>query len=182
MKARGCVLTLAAIGVVVFGLILAGQPVGRGSVRTASVADPLASLIVRSGDLPEAYQTYSASMPWRIYPGIPETSQAYYYEIADADDVRAELGHIVVVRYGSVSDAGTAYAAIRKAAEQDKSVEPLTFAERGSRSGPARGSDTSNVLFQQCKTIVHVALTGQTLDAITSYAQQLHRRLAPAIC
>lgn len=150
--------------------------------RPAATADPIASLIVQSGDIPSRYQTFTTPMPWRIYPGIPETRQVYYYEIATASDRTNEIGHVTVARYPDAATADAAYEAIRAEAELDKDVQPLAFGERGSQSGPVPGWNSSDVLFQRCNTVVHIAMDGADLPDALAYAERLHNRLQPAVC
>lgn len=121
-------------------------------------------------------------MPWRLSPGIPQTPNVYYYKVIEWPDQRNEVGHITVVRYAEASETESAYEAIRKEAEPGKSVQPLSFGERRSQSGPSQDWNASDVLFQRCNTIVHVSLQGDELDMLQSYSQHLHERIASIVC
>lgn len=160
------------------------------SQRTSVVATPIVSstpdklkdLIIQSGDFPDIYILRADPMPWRIYPGIPSTQNVYYYEIIEGSDQTNEVGHLTVVQYSNITITEQAYNAIRSEAELDKKVTPLSFGEKGGKSGPIPGFSASDVLFQSCNTIVHVSLKGDTVAMLTAYAQKLHTRISPVIC
>ncbi len=148
----------------------------------SSTADPLTPLIVQSGDFPSIYHLRNDLMPWRLYPGIPQTERVYYYEIIEGTDERNEVGHITVVRYQNAATADVAYQAVRTEAETGKSVQSLELGDRGSQSGPSADWNASDILFQRCTTIVHASLSGNNLDSLQQYSAKLYDRIAPIVC
>jgi hypothetical protein len=139
-------------------------------------------LITQAGDFPAPYRTRADPMPWRIYPGIPQTPDVFYQEIISGSDERNEVGHITVVHYADTATADRAYEVIRKEAEYGPAVRPLDIGEVGSQTPSREEWSSSDVLFRRCNTIVHATLEPQTLPILKAYAQRLHDRIQPIIC
>lgn len=143
----------------------------------------LEHLLVQEGDFPARYTLRKEQrIPWELYPGIPHTSDGYFYEIIEGLDQRNEVGHLIVLRYDNQSALDRAYEAMRSEAEFDRETQPLSFGEQGSVTGPSQDFPYSDVLFLLCSTIIHISLNGNTIEQLVTYARRLHDRIIPAIC
>lgn len=141
--------------------------------------------VIEPGDFPANYSITREALPWQIYPDIPRTGNATYHRIiVDRDGPAADQqwGHVVTVRYINQEMANLAYEAIRREAEYNQNAQPLPFGERGSQSRPTYRWNSSDILFQRCGVIVHVALEDDTLDLLLRYARHLHDRIELAKC
>lgn len=142
-------------------------------------------LVIEKGEFPANYSITREDVPWQIYPDIPQTSGASYHRIIVDRDGPAALqqwGHIVTVQYGNPTTADLAYEAIRREAEINGNAQPLAFGERGSLSTPTYRFNSTDILFQRCGVIAHVALQGDKQSLLLDYARRLEERIELAKC
>lgn len=147
---------------------------------------PLATFtVIEPEEFPETYSIAREDLPWQIYPDIPQTSSVSYHRIIvnkNGPPENQRWGHVVTVSYANVETANLAYEAIRREAEINGNAQPLPFGERGSQSAPVPSFNSTDVLFQRCGVIVHVALQGDDLDRVLDYARRLDKRIELAKC
>lgn len=142
-------------------------------------------LVIAPGEFPDTYSITREDLPWRIYPDIPQTSSASYHRIIvnrDGPPEDQQWGHIVTVSYANAETADRAYEAIRSEAEFARTAQPLPFGERGSQTRPTYRYNGSDILFQRCGVIAHVAMEYDALDQLLVYARRLDERIAAAKC
>lgn len=146
---------------------------------------PATFTVIVPGEFPPNYSITREDLPWQIYPDIPQASSASYHRIIvnrDGPPEDQQWGHVVTATYANAETADLAYGAIRREAEINGNAQPLPFGERGSQSTPTYQFNSTDVLFQRCGVIVHVALEDDTLDQLLVYARRLDERIAAAKC
>lgn len=150
-----------------------------------SLTAPATFFVIEPGELPASYSITSEDLPWQIYPDIPQTGSASYHRIIvnrGGPAADQQWGHIATVSYANAETADLAYEAIRREAEINGNAQPLPFGERGSQSTPAPPFNSTDILFQRCGVIVHVALEDGDLDQLLAYGRRLDERIAAAKC
>jgi hypothetical protein len=145
-----------------------------------SVAPSLDGLILQDGDLPAKFGTFTANIPWRIYPDIPTNGTPYYFEIYQGERTN-EVGHISVVSYSVAVDAERAWRSILTEMEVETPSDDMPVGEWGKMHGPTPSWDNSDVLFLRCTTVVHVTAPVAT-SQLKAYAEQIDGRIHPVVC
>lgn len=142
--------------------------------------------IVEPGDFDDPmFSAESEPMPWRIYPGIPQTDSASYYRLifnrhGAQEDQR--WGHITVAHYADPTATNAAFEAIRREAQIGHQGITLDFSERGLQYPASAGWNGSDVLFVRCGTVVHLTMEDDVIQGLLTYARRLDQRIVESIC
>lgn len=156
---------------------------GAAPEAAAPTAKPAPDLfVVQPGELPTDFGFFTTPLPWRMYPGIPQSPNVAYYEIYQGGDRKNEVGNISIVRYDSAADLESAHNAILK--EMTVYGTPNDIAglgEHGISTAPTKDWDATDVLFERCLTIVHFSIP-QPVESTVAYAKQLDQRITKAVC
>jgi hypothetical protein len=159
-----------------FLLLLSACGTTAGSPAAEPGPDPAAATaaLLPADALPAPYRLLRSAPVWRLYGDAPRSDAAAYWEIVSGGDDRNEVGHLMILPYADAADAERAYAAARVEAEFMKTdIAELDLDVRSSVSGPF-GYERSDVVLIECRTVVHLALLGDTLALLEPLAERIY--------
>ncbi len=140
---------------------------------TVDPAAPIRALLPADA-LPAPYRLLPTALVWRLYTDAPRSERIAYWEIVSGPDDGNEVGHIAILRYADTADADRAYAAALVEAEFMKTeISTLDLDVISSVSGPY-GYARSDVVFVECRTVVHLALLDDTLTLLEPLAERIY--------
>lgn len=164
-----------------------GSPAPTADAPTAAPAVPTAipleqidlePLLVQSGDLPAG--TTGAQVrdtAPAMFKDIPAATNTAYQQLATG---AKQTGGVAVFLYADAAPRDAAYQAIATGMGSDTSAPTI-----GERAALSAGGDIlpfSDLLFQRCRAVAHIRMTGSDAAAIESYAKRLDKRLQAVAC
>jgi hypothetical protein len=150
----------------------------------AATPASLESVLVQEGDLPAGLTAGPASTELPDYfDQMPESDASAFVPLQSGQE---QAGWVVAFRYGSDEEVFDGAVRLVRHMPAEKRQVLVNFGDEAYSmivTDPAEGGPYTDILFTQCRFVVHVRMQGVTeLSQVTSYTKKLDQRLNETYC